>query len=248
MHEEILLQEVGLSEKEAKVYLACLQLGEASVLELAKKSGLKRPHVYNVVESLSALNLLSKTQKNRKTFFVAENPKRLKDFINHREEKINQLVPSLEALFNNPNGIKPKIKIYEGKKAMTGMYKEIFKNSEILFFGVSMPKLIAVFPEIWKEALFMYDKYKIKVKEILGNGDYEREYVKKYQTKNYKIRLLPENMMFYSDNALFNNKIAIISLDNLFMIIIESDDLYKTYKTLFELAWNSAIKIKQCGL
>ena len=40
------LQQLGLSEKEAKVYLASLELGSTSVLEISKKAGLKRLYLH----------------------------------------------------------------------------------------------------------------------------------------------------------------------------------------------------------
>ena len=243
MQEETLLQEVGLSEKEAKVYLACLQLGEASILQLAKKSGLKRPHVYNVTESLSALNLLSKTQKENKTYFIAEDPKRLKDFINRREEKINQLLPSLKALFNVPRGTKPKIKIYEGKQAMEGVYKEFPDYPEILFFGVSAEKLSNAFPEVLKKILAEFRRRKTKIKELYNYSDKDIHFAKKNVSRYYKVKFIPKELHFYGDSAIYGNKIVIISLDNLFMVTIESDDVVNNFRTLFELAWNSAIKI-----
>ena len=37
---------LGLSEKAAKVYVATLSLGTASIQQIARKSGLKRPTTY----------------------------------------------------------------------------------------------------------------------------------------------------------------------------------------------------------
>jgi len=48
---ETLLQ-MGLNEKEAKVYLACLELGGATIAEIAEKSGVKRTSIYNFLEEL----------------------------------------------------------------------------------------------------------------------------------------------------------------------------------------------------
>lgn len=40
---ERVLEKFGLSEKEAKIYLATLELGQATVQQIAKKAGLVRP-------------------------------------------------------------------------------------------------------------------------------------------------------------------------------------------------------------
>ena len=43
---------------------------------------------------------------------------------------------------------------------------------------------------------------------------------------------------------IIEDKIFIVSLDNLFGILIESKDLAQTFKNFFLLAWQSAIKPK----
>ena len=47
------LQEIGLSDKEAGVYLALLATDNSSVIELAGKTKIKRPTVYVILESLA---------------------------------------------------------------------------------------------------------------------------------------------------------------------------------------------------
>ncbi len=239
MQEEYILQQIGLSEKESRVYLACLQLGEASILQLAKKSELKRPHVYNVVESLSALGLLSKTQKQGKTLYVAENPKSLKQLLKQREEKINQILPSLEAFYNVPRGTKPKIKIYEGKKALHEQYVKMCESSEIDFFGVSVSHVINTLPETADFLLKEFKRKKTKVRELFNYSKADIDFAKKYKSPYHKIKIIPEGKEFFGDNALFDNKLVIVSLENLFMIVIEAEDLYKTFKTMFDLVWES---------
>lgn len=247
MDQEQVLKQIGLTDKEVKVYLACLQLGEASVLQLSKKADIKRPHVYNLVESLSTLGLLSQTQKREKTLYIPENPKRLKQIVKQREEKINQILPSLNALYNVPRGTKPNIKIYEGKMAMMNIYDEMFeKAEEIYFFGVDIVKLQKVLPDTWNSFYQYYGKRKMSVKELLNFGESEMEYIRGHQDENYRIRMIPKHYKFnfYSDNALYEDKLIISSLDHLFSLVIESGDLLKTYRTLFELAWESAVEIK----
>ena len=46
------LQQIGLTEKEAKVYLAALELGEKAVQVIAQKAGVNRATTYFILESL----------------------------------------------------------------------------------------------------------------------------------------------------------------------------------------------------
>jgi len=109
------LTELGLNEKEINVYLACLELGTASVAEIAKKSGVKRTSIYNFLEDLKNKGLISEIKKNRKTLLLPEDPHALilnrQNQIKKTEEQIKSLgnlIPSLMAIYNAP-GSKAKI-------------------------------------------------------------------------------------------------------------------------------------------
>lgn len=57
------LKNLGLNEKEARVYLAALELGEASVQEIAQKSGVKRVTAHVAIEKLKTEGLLYEEKK-----------------------------------------------------------------------------------------------------------------------------------------------------------------------------------------
>src|ERR1700692_203110 len=79
------LQEIGLNEKEAAVYLALLSVDSSSVLDLAKKTKIKRPTVYVVLETLSKKGLVSETTVGNKTHYQAEPPERLETFVERQK-------------------------------------------------------------------------------------------------------------------------------------------------------------------
>ena len=60
------LKHIGLSENEAKVYLAMLELGPSPVLEIAAKAGINRPTAYAQIESLKKMGLVSMQTKGKK--------------------------------------------------------------------------------------------------------------------------------------------------------------------------------------
>lgn len=63
MIEEKILQELGLTEIEAKIYLASLELGTDTVLKIAKKAEVKRPTAYIALDSLFSKGFVSKSKK-----------------------------------------------------------------------------------------------------------------------------------------------------------------------------------------
>ena len=57
------LQDAGLNETEAKIYLATLELGETNVGRIADKSGIKRTTIYLSLENLIKKGLISMIKK-----------------------------------------------------------------------------------------------------------------------------------------------------------------------------------------
>ncbi|MEY4744239.1 MAG: hypothetical protein RL272_184, partial [Candidatus Parcubacteria bacterium] len=64
------LQKIGLSENEAKVYLAGLELGPSTAQMMAAKATVSRPTTYIMIESLIKRGLMSSFQKGKKRYFV----------------------------------------------------------------------------------------------------------------------------------------------------------------------------------
>ena len=71
------LQKIGLSHKEAKVYLANLELGQSSVQNIAKKASVNRATTYVILNSLIEKGLCSTFMQNKKTFYAASDPEQL---------------------------------------------------------------------------------------------------------------------------------------------------------------------------
>jgi sugar-specific transcriptional regulator TrmB len=79
------LTTLGYSEKEARVYLACLELGPSSVAAIAERAGVKRPTAYVLLEALSLRGLVKASDSGRKGEMVALHPKRILELL--EEEK-----------------------------------------------------------------------------------------------------------------------------------------------------------------
>jgi DNA-binding MarR family transcriptional regulator len=68
------LQDFGLSEKEAVVYLASLAVGPASVMEIAAGAKLTRPTTHLVVKALVKVGYLTVQRRGKRHLFKAVDP------------------------------------------------------------------------------------------------------------------------------------------------------------------------------
>src|SRR3989344_276954 len=70
-NEAELVKTLGLSEGELSVYLAALELGQANIQDISRKSGTKRASTYNFIDALKERQLISEIKKGRRKLYSA---------------------------------------------------------------------------------------------------------------------------------------------------------------------------------
>jgi len=248
------LEDLGLSEKEAGVYLACLELGPSPVQKIAQGAEINRVTAYVILENLVKQGLASTTQKGKKTLFTAEEPEQLSALLNkmkedleRKKEALNEAMPELKGLLKIA-GKKPIVRVYEGKEGLKALQKEYIKSmktgSEVSAF-VPVDELYKVFPP--KEGVKPQRvKKRIKARVIYTS--------KKGAILESSPRELKEARYVPSDKFPFTSgfdiygtdKVQLINFkDGLVGVMIESKELHDTFKIIFELAWEAAKKYQK---
>ncbi|MBU0731692.1 hypothetical protein KKC88_02315 [Patescibacteria group bacterium] len=245
---EKMLQEIGFSKKEAKVYLACLEIGKATAFNIAQKADLKRPTVYLVLDDLIKRGLISVERTPKVTYYNPTHPRRILTNFKNKQEKLEENLINLESLYNQKTE-RPKIKTFSGVQSVENLYDEIsdfarLKGKEVLAFG-TLQYLETVHKNQYDYWLKSVSSKKCHVREILNKDEYNQKYIetiKKFDNLNHKIKKIPEEMaIFENDNVIFGNKIAIFSsYEEFFVIVIESEKISNTYRALFEIAWKQS--------
>ncbi len=240
--EEKLLIDLGLSQNESRVYLAVLGLGSDTVLNIAKKAGIKRPTCYLNLDNLLTKGYITRIETKNTTLYSAEKPSVILNKYKEKIDNFKDLLPFYEAKFNR--GPKPKIRYYEGKEELWNVYTKImFPSEELYFFGTDIEKVQKTFPDLFNYWLKKYHPKNKKTMEIVSHNEAGLNFIKDYG-KTHPIRIMPKTLSVLADSVISENKIFIVSLDNLLGVLIESEDLAKTYKNFFLLAWQAAKKTK----
>ena len=74
---EIDLSEFGLDKNQSKTYLTMIEIGPSSILEIARKPGINRSMLYEIMDSLITVGLVQKSVRGKKLRFVAREPETL---------------------------------------------------------------------------------------------------------------------------------------------------------------------------
>ncbi len=239
------LKQLNIKDNKADVYLICLEMGGATAYAISKKAGLKRPTVYDILAQLTNEGLVYKSVKKGIKYFYPSDPEKLLRQLKEKEQKLISVLPMLEDLYNSPKA-KPLIRYFEGKEGIKEMYEDslkILKKGDQILAYVGDDVLNRI-PDYAED----YVKRRVE-KGIRLKGIYKKspEMEKKYMANNQKqlreAKVLDENF-FSVDNEtnIYANKIAIASYGNeMFGMIIESNEIAKSQKAIFELAWKGAV-------
>lgn len=241
------LARIGLTDEEARVYLACLEINGGPVSVIARKAGAHRVSCYHTIENLLEKRLLSQYNKNGVKCFAPEPPEQL---MKMAEEKVNLakgLLPELKSLVSAV-GFKPKIRFYEGREGVERVFNEsLTAKREIL--GYTNLKLVTeFFPEFFRN--YTHAKLKKGVKtRYLSPTTVDTVHIldpflpDKYDANLIEILLVNKNQFLFENEVLiFGNSVGIVSLnsDELLGLIVESATFARTMKAVFDLAWLGA--------
>lgn len=239
-----ILQKQGLNEKEAKVYLALLELGTASAYALAPKAGLKRSIVYVVLDDLQQKGLVSLIPRPKKNLYTAESPQKLLNESRQRHELLQRFMPNIEALYNAKKE-KPQVLLFEGKEAVGEVYERILLAKNVNFF-CTIQDIVATFPNYPESINKIAMEGKMKFRELLSRNPADIEYAKKMQHgPNCEHRFLPVGRNLLTDNVLFDGSAVFFSYQPyIFAVQISSKGIYQSLMALFDGAWDSAAQFE----
>ena len=241
------LKEIGLSENEAKVYLAMLDLGPATALKIATEARINRPTAYAQIESLRKVSLATSKKKGGKTLFSAESPEKLEFLLNKqrseidvRREELQNIMPELMAAFDLAED-KPIIRYFEGKDGLAKVRQEELRCREKLFRNISstdnvipqIPDAISKHPlERIKRGIHSKLIYTSKKGPIFKKSDRASLRESKF--------IPPKNLAIKFDFNVFDDKVVLgLPSGKVGAIIIQNKNIAESFKSLFDFIWNS---------
>lgn len=239
-----LLIEAGLQEKEALLYLAGVELGEATILQLAEQAELKRPTAYGIIEELEKKGLFSVIPRGKKRLFLAENPEHVLAMLKAREKSFIQALPELAMLYQT-GGSKPRVKFYEGVEGLKAMYIDTLESKETILVYNNVAEMWGAIPKDFKKE-YVKERVKrhIRDKCICSATPETMEYSKKDKEELREMIFVPkENFSFQNEIDIYNDKVAIFSFPEKIGVIIESKKIAETQKMIFQLAWLGALQV-----
>jgi len=235
-----ILTNIGLTEKESRVYLACLEKNNSPVSVIAKNAKINRVTTYDILEKLKEKGMVSFYTKQKIKYFNAINPELLLERFEKRTNDLRRSLPDFKRISGETSH--PRIRYFEGIEGIKEIYTDtLTAKTEILNYSNSK-EIRKNWPTYDKDYVSKRASKKIHLRGICLK-DEEGEKVKTEDEKYYReMHLLPEELFHFTNEInVYDDKVAIISFaDELIGMIIESTEIANSQRAIFNMCWQYA--------
>lgn len=251
-----LLKNIGLTEKEILLLLICMARTETTVDLLSAESGIKRPTIYYVMQTLTQKGLISEVRENGRLKFQANSIDELEKYAKREAKRISaygEQIASLRNLFPLPDESivsKTSAEQFSGIEGIKSAIEKALYSKQREWLIVASKSHNNFFGQFDKYYWEYFNKTR-RVRKIKARSlwEYEEKLSRSIQLQDFimrKPRYLPKELkgMFRSIMIVFDNRVLFItSLEEKSAILITSDELSTMMKTFFEGLWISSQKV-----
>ncbi len=245
MAEIEVLEDLGLSEAEAKVYLALIETGSTLAGPIIKKTGLHRGTTYQILQRLKEKGLVSSIIKGKKQYFEPIDPERLLDVLKEKQENLKEILPVLKERLETSKE-KQEVTVYSGVKGirsvMDKMLEELNPNEEYYDFGVSglFRDIMGPYWDTWQK---LKRKYKIK-SYVVFNEELKEKNPKILKDYHGELKFHPKEYSSITDTMIYKDTVILFiwTAKPPIAIVIKNKDNAESYKNQFKLMWKLAKK------
>ena len=247
----IKLVALGLAQKEARVYVALLELGRGTASEVARKATINRSTSYVILDALVHQGLVRISGKEPKQEYVAESPEKLITLFEKRIEdnrsgilQTKGILPELNSV--HKIGDRPEVKFYEGTEGLKEVYEDTLTAKEEIRAYAAYEDLYSALPEYFPRYFERRAAKGIHARAILPKTPMALERRKKDIEEERTSILLPSATFgLHPEINIYDDKVMIASWREKLGIIIKSSEIADAMKKIYELAWERAKQIDQ---
>ncbi len=257
------LNDFGLSDNEATLYLEAIKHAKISPFQLAKQTGIPRTTVYDAMMNLSLKGLIkletSKGLEKQQTWIVPKNPSVLRNIVFQREKDLRALEVHLvdilsdlkhEYLGNQQNSYVRYYPGIGGAKHVDDKIKNLPKDSSLFVFDHLMP--MDTFGKSYinaevQKALVEQKKNNIHRKTIIPWNTWT-QHVLTYQYARNKDYIAQNNFRYIDTDTFDLHQDMYVGEDCVYIItakdneawgvIINSRLFTSSFRSIFSVMWN----------
>lgn len=240
-----LLENIGMSTKQANAYLKLLQLGSAPASALAKKMNENRTSAYSLLNAMLKKGFVSYFEKRGVKYYVSTDPRILLEKNLSTAKTLFDYLPELLAI-QNQHGQKPKITFYEGLEGIKQLCEKVLEvpgSVRESFMGIDPERIHPEIKDFFEKDIVnrrieLGITYRGIVTGYIPMADRHQK-TEKGQLRELKFVDAEKFPIKIHIDIYPKNKVALYSYnkDEMMGVVIEHESFFITMKTAFALAW-----------
>lgn len=250
------LGKFGLEKDQAYLYIALLEYGIKTPLELSRMLKMPRTKVYRILEKLLDLGFVKEKLVGYGKAFEAESYDKFNIVISEFEGRLEELKASAPLIFN----IISEINLKKKNESKILHYRGVEGLKQVTWNSLSAEGLLRIF-ELSDMNAFLDKKFAEKVRlefarrkirvhqltnqKVLSDSTDIEEHIK-YWTPRY---LDPKKMKIDFEVLIYNDVYCMYEYrdHDIFIVEIHNEKLAKMQKGIFDLIWDSSKKMRIIG-
>ena len=250
------LESLGISFAEAAIYLSALDLGSASISELASNAKIERTRAYYHIEQMLDTGLLKTTTKGKRTYYIPADPALLKELQDKNTKKLEALYPKLEDQFDKESGLLSS-EHFRGTEENDAFYDRMYElmskikaPNNVLYVIGTRYKTIDIRYKHKDVSEFVPPKDQLNVitKCILPKSSKSKEpggnkgdpyIVTRYNLPEAELRFISDKFAYPGAVVIMNDIIAFYDSMNFSYSIITSKNVARTWEMFFKYMWGT---------
>ena len=244
---EQLLEEIGLTKGEIKVYLTLLKIGETTTGKIIEEAQISSGKIYEILDKLMKKGLASYSIKEKTKYFSASSPNRILDYLHEKEkiikDKEQDFLKELPSFLSIEKASKKEYEtnLFKGLKGIqTAIFEaldELTDKEEVLAMGIISHKE-EHYNLLWQRWHNQRIKNKIHCKAIFSdkNTDYYKSFSKMKLTEvKVLLGITPSAI------DIMGKRVLIFTYgDEPSCLSIKNSEIAQSFKAFFETMWKIA--------
>lgn len=238
------LYELGLHEKEARIYLALLTLGTNPVSIIARKTGQNRTSCYAIIEKLIEKGFIEQMVKNNISYFSPVEPKYILGKFKSKHEELENKIEYLENIFHHFKNDSfhtsyPKIFYYEGLTSIENLFEDTLRSRDIIRAYILADELNEILPSCLSK-YYQKQTQKGLALKVIYPATAKSFTRKQSDNKNLRVSKTIQPSHHFNVNILiYEDRLGFNSLKEKTTFIIQNKTLAETYKKIFDNIWET---------
>jgi len=245
-----ILEELGLTQSEVKIYLTLLELGSSSAGHILEKSRLQNSVMHRALNTLIEKGLINYILEGRRKIYQATDPENFYNFMDEKKRRFDEILPDLKQKQEFAE-VKESAAIYKGIRGIKEVYS-ILRNAkakEYITFGGGHPCVDRMGATWWINHHLKRIKNKLPARQVwdITVVDFGEEKFINHPLTN--VKYLPAEFAHFQETAIVGEYVAItLFTENPYSILIKDKGVADGYRKHFEIMWKQAKPLKEFKL